>query len=210
MEKHRGRMVVADIWPFLPTMFDKSVDSAWPHKRGAPNGPLLVYFMWEGKENDDAWINQMKTALVHIHRIALQEGCTTRNTPVYCNTTLKDVTTPKQIYQDNLSDLSALRTKYDPDKVMERTGGFRIPLGPAIVNGTYRITNAKDKDAIGVREFPGPVVKADGTVVCNLSFSSIECLITAIFAFFVSSRFLVRQTAKQRRTLFLVVPPPPP
>ncbi|KAJ7911782.1 hypothetical protein B0H13DRAFT_1875515 [Mycena leptocephala] len=83
MEKHQGRMVVADIWPFLPNMFDNSVDSAWPHKRGAPNGPLLVYFMWEGKENDVVWIGQMKTALDHIHRIALQEECTTPNALVY-------------------------------------------------------------------------------------------------------------------------------
>ncbi|KAJ7580371.1 hypothetical protein C8J56DRAFT_961446 [Mycena floridula] len=128
MEKHNGRMVVSDIWPFLPSMFDNSVNSAWPHKKGAPNGPLLVYFMWEDEENDDVWISQMKTALDHIYRIALLEKCTTHNAPVYCNTTLADVTTPQQIYRDNLSKLSELRKKYDPDNVMEKTGGFRIPL----------------------------------------------------------------------------------
>ncbi|KAH8984215.1 hypothetical protein EDB86DRAFT_2833631 [Lactarius hatsudake] len=78
---------------------------------------------------------KMKTALDHIHRIALQEGCTTPSAPVYCNTTLEDVTTPEQIYRDNL-ELSALRIRYDPDNVMERTGGFRIPFpfGPATVD----------------------------------------------------------------------------
>ena len=131
MERHKGRMVVADIWPFLSTMFDQSAETAWPHKRGEPNGPLLVYFMWEGVENDEVWIDQMKTALDHIHRIALTEGCTTRDAPVYCNTTLEDVTTTQQIYRDNLNGLSVLRWRYDRHDVMGRTGGFRIPiLGP--------------------------------------------------------------------------------
>ncbi|KAH9039783.1 hypothetical protein EDB85DRAFT_1887199 [Lactarius pseudohatsudake] len=137
MEQYNGKMVLTEIWPFLPTMFDQSVPSAWPHKRGEPNGPLLVYFMWEGRDNDGVWIDQMKTALDRIHRIALEEECTTPSAPVYCNTTLEEVTTPEQIYRDNLDRLSALRISYDPDNVMERTGGFRIPFpsGPAIVEG---------------------------------------------------------------------------
>ncbi|KAF8483612.1 hypothetical protein DFH94DRAFT_318194 [Russula ochroleuca] len=166
MEKHKGRMVVGEIWPFLPTMFDTSVDSAWPHREGAPNGPLLVYFMWEGRENDKPWVNQMKAALHHIHQIALREECTTPDAPVYCNTTLEEVTTPQQIYRHNLSALSALRTKYDPDDVMGKTGGFRIPLGPAIINGTYKITNANNNDAIGVSRPSGHVVKVDDTDDC--------------------------------------------
>lgn len=177
MEKHKGRMAVADIWPFLPTMFNTSVDSAWPHRGGAPNGPLLVYFMWEGRENDKPWIDQMKTALHHIHQVALRENCTTPDAPVYCNTTLEEVTTPQQIYRHNLDALSALRTKYDPDDVMGKTGGFRIPFGPAIISGIYSITNAIDYDAIDVERPSGYVVKDGGigTTVCNVSFYAIEC-----------------------------------
>lgn len=170
-------MAVADIWPFLPTMFNTSVDSAWPHWRGAPNGPLLVYFMWEGRENDKPWIDQMKTALHHIHQVALRENCTTPDAPVYCNTTLEEVTTPQQIYRHNLDALSALRTKYDPDDVMGKTGGFRIPFGPAIISGIYIITNAKDNSVIDVERPSGYVVK-DGsidTTVCDVSFYAIEC-----------------------------------
>lgn len=168
-------MVAADIWPFLPTMLKKSVDSAWPHDGTEPNGPLSVYFVWEGVENDGLWVGQMKTALRHIHEIALQEKCTTDDAPVYCNTTLEDVTSLKQIYRHNLADLSALRTKYDPNNVMGRTGGFRIPFGPAVVDGTYKITNTKDNDAVGVRgprESSDPVVKSDGTTVDRFKISS--------------------------------------
>ena len=104
MADHNGRMVVTEIWPFLPTMFDQSVDSAWPHRRGEPNGPLVVYFMWEGSKNDGVWVDQMKEALACVRQVALEEGCTTNNVPVYCNTTLDVITTPKQIYRDHLDD----------------------------------------------------------------------------------------------------------
>ena len=126
---------MAEIWPFLPTMFDRSPDSAWPHKRGEPNGPLVVYFMWEDKKNDDVWIDRMKEALGRIRQNALDEGCTTRDAPVYCNTTLEAATTPDQIYRGNLAKLSTLRKRYDPDNVLGRTGGFRIPLASGIVDG---------------------------------------------------------------------------
>lgn len=167
MDKHKGRTIVADVWPFLPTMFDKSVDGARPHKKGTPNGPLLVYFMWEDEKNDEVWINQMKTALDHIHRIAREEKCATDSAPVYCNTTLAEVTSVEQIYRNNLAKLTVLRRKYDPENVMERTGGFRIPL--AIADGPYKIKNRHDLP-IGVPRRPGPVVKvADPGTVCDLS-----------------------------------------
>ncbi|KAH9058186.1 hypothetical protein EDB87DRAFT_1578183 [Lactarius vividus] len=127
----------------MPTMFDQSVPSAWPHKRGEPNGPFLV-----------VWVDHTKTALDHIHRITLQEGCKTPSVPVYCNTTLGGVTTPEQIYRDNLDRpwdrLSALRNSYDPDNVMGRTGGFRIPFRfcPPTINGKVdehsRIMNTEE------------------------------------------------------------------
>ncbi|KAF9067051.1 hypothetical protein BDP27DRAFT_1423219 [Rhodocollybia butyracea] len=131
MDKYNGKMIVTDVWPFLSGMFDNSVDSAWPHKRGEPNGPLLLYFLWEGEENDKVWVDQMKTALGHISRIALAEGCTTATTPQYGNTSL-NMDTPDQLTQiygtANLQRLRVLRRRYDEFNVMGRTGGFRIPL----------------------------------------------------------------------------------
>ena len=98
-------------------MSDKSTDSAWPHKK--PNGFLIIYFMWDGAENDSVWIKQMTTALGHIRETALQENCTTPDTPVYCNTAIDVTTTPQQIYRDHLVKLSQLR--FDPHQVMDRT-----------------------------------------------------------------------------------------
>jgi len=158
MADYGGKFVMTEIWPFLPR--NGSTDSAWPHQNGSSNGPLLVYFGWDG-ENDETWINQMKEALGRIRDVALREGCTTSDAPVYCNTTLADqnFTTLEQIYRDNLADLSALRTKYDPHDVMSLTGGFRIPHAPTIADGTYTIKNANYGRPLGAVGLPGPIAE---------------------------------------------------
>jgi hypothetical protein len=130
MKANMGRMVVAEIWPFLSTMFDNSSPAAWPHIKGEPNGPLVVYFLWDGKEYDEFWIKLMKEALSNIHAVAMSEKCTTDSAPVYWNTTLGD--TPVQdIYRNNFTSLRVTRAKYDPKDIMGQTGGFRIPLPKA-------------------------------------------------------------------------------
>lgn len=127
LKDNQGKSAVIDIWPFLPSMFDASTSAAWPHKKGQPNGPLLVCFQWEGESNDEYWIGLMMQILQSIQKVAEAEGCTNDSLPKYCNTSLAD-TPVEDIYKKNLSKLMQIRAKYDPDDMMRRTGGFRIPL----------------------------------------------------------------------------------
>ncbi|KAG2042489.1 hypothetical protein BDR03DRAFT_1006193 [Suillus americanus] len=127
MKDNQGKSAVIDIWPFLPSMFDTSTSAAWPHEKGQPNGPLFVCFQWEGESNDKYWIGLMMQILQSIRKVAEAEGCTNDNLPKYCNTSLAD-TPLEDIYKNNLSKLMTIRAKYDPDDMMGRTGGFRIPL----------------------------------------------------------------------------------
>lgn len=127
MKDNQGKSAVIDIWPFQPSMFDTSTSAAWPHEKGQPNGPLLVCFQWEGESNDRYWIGLMMQILQSIQKVAEAEGCTNDKLPKYCNTSLAD-TPVKDIYKKHLSKLMTIRAKYDPDDMMGRTGGFRIPL----------------------------------------------------------------------------------
>jgi len=127
MKDHGGKLALMDVWPFLPTIFDNSKPAAWPHPLGHAVGPLLAYFLWEGPANDAFWTARMQTALDNVKAVALREGCTTENAPVYSNTCLETVT-PEEIYRDELKGLRAIRQRYDPTNVMGRTGGFKIPL----------------------------------------------------------------------------------
>ncbi|KZP24004.1 FAD-binding domain-containing protein [Athelia psychrophila] len=127
MKAHKGKLVVMDVWPFLPSIFANSPPAAWPHKQDENFSPLLAYFLWEDKSEDDFWRGRMQTALDNVKKVAIAEHCFADNAPVYCNTSLED-TKVKDIYRDNLEALSALRLTYDPENVMGRTGGFKIPL----------------------------------------------------------------------------------
>ncbi|TFK45059.1 hypothetical protein BDQ12DRAFT_731029 [Crucibulum laeve] len=128
LNSKNGRLVLIDVWPFLPTIFEKSPEgAAWPHKKDEPFSPLLAYFLWENEDDDEFWLTKMKKALNYIRNVALEEGCTTNDPPYYLNTSLEDVPV-KGIYRDNLAKLSAIRAKYDPEDVMGNTGGFKIPL----------------------------------------------------------------------------------
>lgn len=127
MMEHKGKLVLMDVWPFLPSIFDKSTPAAWPHQKGKAFGPLLAYFLWEEKSEDQFWLGRMQTALDNVHQVALKEGCTPENAPVYLNCAL-EYTPVEEIYRGELKGLSAIRAKYDPTDVMGRTGGFKIPL----------------------------------------------------------------------------------
>ena len=126
MKNQSGNMVLIDIWPFLPTIFDQSNPAAWPHKKGDPFFPCIAIFWWDNESDTNFWILEMKRALAAIHAVALQQGATRTNFPIYMNTTL-DTTPVADIYRSNLKTLSSARAKYDPYKVMDLAAGFRIP-----------------------------------------------------------------------------------
>ena len=120
-------MIVMDIWPFVHEMFDNSSPAAWPHKKGQPIGPLVTYFLWDGKENDAFWIEQMRRALSAIEAKVYGAGVAP-TTPIYGNTTLVERTAVHEVYRQNLDSLRETRKKYDPYNVMGQAGGFRIPF----------------------------------------------------------------------------------
>lgn len=128
MKDHYGIMVSIGVWPFLPGIFEKSPSkAAWPH-RGKAFYPVVAEYMWAKNTGSSGfWIKEIKDALAAIYAVALEEGCTSPDLPIYSNTTLAD-TPLTDIYHDNLQVLSQIRQIYDPDNVMGRSGGFIIPL----------------------------------------------------------------------------------
>lgn len=122
---HGGLQIYPDIWPFLPTIFDNSPPSAWPHTKGHSNGPLVINFKWLNEADDSFWLQAIETTTNALRELALEQGCTTPDAPVYYNLAL-DQTPVSDIYRENLDQLVAFRQQYDPSNVMNRTGGFRI------------------------------------------------------------------------------------
>ena len=130
--QHGLTCVTIGLWPFTTAMFDNATDSAWPHEQGKPNCPIIVYFTWEGEDNDGRWIGAMKKTLDVLKAKVFEERPTSKVLPVFINTALWDskarrTTKVEDLYRTNLPELKKLRTKYDPKGVMDHTGGFRIP-----------------------------------------------------------------------------------
>jgi hypothetical protein len=113
------------MWPFNPKMYDNSRPAAWPHKRGPPNGPLVINFKWRNPADDDFWMDKVRATTKALRDEAVNQRVATKKTPIYYNLAL-DGTPARSIYQENTDDLASIRAKYDPGKIMNRTGGFRV------------------------------------------------------------------------------------
>ena len=81
-----------------------------------------MFTEWEGEENDQFWIGEMKRVLG-----VLSEHIPRNNLPVYSNTALAELTQVGEVYRGNLERLKRIRDEVDPEKVMSRAGGFKIP-----------------------------------------------------------------------------------
>jgi hypothetical protein len=113
------------MWPFNPNMYNNSTPAAWPHKQGEPNGPLVINFKWRNAADDDFWMDNVRATTEALREEAINQSVATQNTPIYYNLAL-DGTPAESIYQENTAQLASIRAKYDPNKTMNRTGGFRV------------------------------------------------------------------------------------
>ncbi|KAL4062729.1 hypothetical protein V8B97DRAFT_1877531, partial [Scleroderma yunnanense] len=120
----QGLALFIHVWPFMTFVADN--DSAWPHKTGQKNYPLIVILKWDEEKNDEHWVNFMQRLIQSLRNAANQEGCTSAELPVDPNTAFAGDTDASAIYQQNYDRLVHIRRDIDPHNVMDRTGGFRI------------------------------------------------------------------------------------
>ncbi|KDQ61355.1 hypothetical protein JAAARDRAFT_506948 [Jaapia argillacea MUCL 33604] len=139
LKSHRGSSIIVDAWPVHKTIFENSPPgAAFPHKREAPYGPLLVYFRWNDASDDVFWIKELEGTLERIRVVACELGLTSDKVALYNNLSLETVPAHK-IYTENMGWLSQVKARYDPTDVMGRAGCHRIPLPGQ--------TATKDKDS---------------------------------------------------------------
>lgn len=108
--------------PFPVSWVSHSTDSAWPHSNYL--SPLNIHWAWPIGLSDAALqlsILQYKTYIIHA---AQQEGQTLSGLYTYPNYAAAFDNSLEDIYGPNVPELKALAAKYDPAKVMTRTGGF--------------------------------------------------------------------------------------
>ncbi|CAF2153264.1 unnamed protein product [Rotaria magnacalcarata] len=127
-DSRHSSLAVFTAEPFLSTYFDKSQGGAYPHVPSTtPLLPVLVQFGWQLPEDDEFFINEIKLTVDSIMQVVLNEEKNGNGTIQirYPNYALE--TTPlSEMYGDNLPRLQSIRKAWDPDNVMNLTGGFKF------------------------------------------------------------------------------------
>ena len=131
MPSGNGTTLQYTVGPFLPSYLSHvSSPSAFPDPAvrqpdKAPN-PLVVYFAWEDRADDDIFVAAVTESADRLSAIAQAEGVLSDNpTSLYGN--YVQATTPLiDIYGENLPSLRALKRKVDPMGIMDLTGGFKF------------------------------------------------------------------------------------
>ncbi|KAK7032375.1 hypothetical protein VNI00_013123 [Paramarasmius palmivorus] len=130
LKKYRGLSVIIDAWPVHSSIFDNSPPgAAWPHERGNPFGPMLVYFRWEHEAHDQFWLELLDETLDRIKLKADELDLLPKNMVLYNNLSTEAVTA-EEIYGENLKWLMETKAIYDPNDVMGRCGGHKIAAPP--------------------------------------------------------------------------------
>lgn len=114
--------------PFLSTYFDKSQGGAYPHYPSAtPLLPIFLQFSWRLPEDDAYFINEIELMANSILQAALDDGQNINGTTQirYPNYSLEN-TPLSEMYGNNLPRLQNIRKAWDPDNVMNLTGGFKF------------------------------------------------------------------------------------
>ncbi|KAM0791645.1 hypothetical protein ACM66B_006081 [Microbotryomycetes sp. NB124-2] len=125
---HSASLISYDVEPFVKTLYDNSNGGAYPHSSSRPLLPLNLYFSWSNPLEDNFWRNEMKKSAELLLDIARKEGQAVDPQIRYPNYALADTPLVELYGQDNLARLKQIKQKYDPTRVMDLTGGFKIPF----------------------------------------------------------------------------------
>jgi UDP-N-acetylenolpyruvoylglucosamine reductase len=133
--QYPGAVVTWATEPFLPNLFSTSKGGAYPHTVSNPVTPMNIDFAWQStgsNPSQQAQIDQFfKNGIIQstnkIFQCTLADGQNIggNNKILYSNYALPG-TPLQELYGNNLARLKRIRATYDPLKVMNLAGGFKI------------------------------------------------------------------------------------
>ena len=116
-----GVLISYAVEPFAPGWASHATPSAWPHNKFL--SPSNLFFGWPPSLSDQVFLKAIGDAKAVIVKAAKAEGQDLSSIYSYDNYAL-GTDSLESIYGPNVDKLRELAAKYDPGKVMTRTGGF--------------------------------------------------------------------------------------
>lgn len=124
-QNHSGHFFDYVVEVFLPDYFSHGPPSAWPADRSAVHYPLNIAFAWFDERSDDAVYDALRQSIRQVRADAEAEGQSLAHASLYPN--LPIIGTPlEDMYGNNLQRLREIRQVYDPDNVMDLSGGWHF------------------------------------------------------------------------------------
>ena len=123
-----GTLLTLAIEPFLPRYFKYSQGGAYPHVPSKnPLLPINIQFGWQLPINDKFFIAKIQTMANSLLQTAIEDGQDVGGSKQirYPNYAL-DTTPLSELYGGNVARLRTSRQSWDPDNVMNLTGGFKF------------------------------------------------------------------------------------
>lgn len=114
-------LVSYDVEPLIANWTSYATPSAWPHDTFLYL--MILRFAWPLGQSDRVFHEALENTKATIVKAAKQEGQDVSNLYSYPNNAL-GTDSLKSIYGPHVARLKVLAAKYDPGKVMTRTGGF--------------------------------------------------------------------------------------
>lgn len=119
-----GIFISYDVEPFAqnwPSFQSNPNKAAWPHKKYL--SPLDIYFAWPPGVSDDTLLSALAQTKSNIIKAAEEDGQDLSTRYTYPNYAL-GTDSLESVFGPNVHELRSLAAKYDPKRVMTRTGGF--------------------------------------------------------------------------------------
>ena len=121
MFRDAGVSIFYTVEPFVPGWVSHATPSAWPHNKFV--SPMNLFFTWPPGLSDQVFLKAIGDAKAVIVKAAKAEGQDLSSIYSYGNYAL-GTDSLESIYGPNVHKLRKLAAKYDPGKMMTRTGGF--------------------------------------------------------------------------------------
>ncbi|KIJ31860.1 hypothetical protein M422DRAFT_266477 [Sphaerobolus stellatus SS14] len=113
------------IEPLYSSIFDHSTGGAYPHTAAEPWTPFNLFLGYTDPASDAAAMAAIQLAASVIHQTAIAEGQSTPDAILDINYAGLG-TNLTLLYGDNLPSLRTLRAKYDPNNLLNLTGGWKL------------------------------------------------------------------------------------
>jgi hypothetical protein len=124
-KQDKDLMIIFNLDAFENDIFTHGGPSAYPPDRSHTVLPSSLYFGWTDKSKDKYMYDNMRNLSASIIDAGIKDGQDLKNAAHYINYAVYG-TPLEQMYGGNVKRLRKIKKRYDPQRVMDLTGGFKF------------------------------------------------------------------------------------